>query len=255
MFPSAALELASSRRRWTPRALATTLTLAVLAVPAAALAQETPPATPPPAAASAPPSIAVDSFAYDVGDTLHLSGQNLEPNATYTVTLTPPAAAAEEPRTLEVTTDESGGLRVDARLSVAGSYSVALTGPRIDARLTVQVEGARQGAGQPGPETPTPEEQEPGAEGPDEAGPGQEAEEPAAEPGEEAAEPGVEHPGAAQAEPQPNAEEPGSQLGSAQDLDIALGDDGLTATVAGDEVWSLRFGPNSGRTAGLLVQD
>src|SRR5690606_551303 len=33
--------------------------------------------------------------------------------------------------------------------------------------------------------------------------------------------------------------------------DVELGDEGLVATIAGDEVWSLRFGPDSGESAGL----
>ena len=295
MFPSGALKLVSSRRRRTLRALAVVLLCLTAAASSLALAQAAFQQAPP-AAAAAPPAIAVDSFRYRVGDTLHLSGQNLEPNATYSVTLTPPAEAEEEPRALEVTTDAAGGLRVDAQLRNAGSYIVGLAGPGIDARLTVQVEGpagqAAPGAAQPGAagqEAETP----PASDEPDQA------EEPRSEPSEQAApgdEPGEEPEGQPEDEPggQPEDElggrpedEPGDQLGGepseqpadrtseepddatgpageqeaerpaslATRPDVELGDEGLVATIDGDEVWSLRFGPDSGESAGLLEQD
>jgi len=250
MFPSGAPTSTSTKHQGVLGLLAVVAVCLVAASAAFATAQ-----LPPPAASQGTPSIALDSFTYEVGDTLHLSGQNLEPNATYTVSLVPPEGSSEEERTLEVSTDVRGGLRVDALLRNAGSYTVSLSGPRIDARLTVQVGANEQGgaAQEDGAQEGARQEDEPQDGAAQEEGA---QEDDAQEDGaQDDAAPGAEpqQPEGADEQPEPGAEE-APAAGSARP-DVAIVGDAVVAEVDGEEAWRLDFGSSSGGTDGLLQRD
>lgn len=118
------------------------------------------------AAAQQPPTIALSSYSYQVGDTLTFNAANLEPNAAYQLQLEPPATASADAETRSATlrTNANGQLRYTAVVKDAGTYVLSISGPRIEATLNVAVSGP----------PPAPPATAPG-------------EEPEAEPGEEAA--------------------------------------------------------------------
>jgi len=261
MFLSGAQQDFTARRLPVGRAVAVVLALLFTATITLAGAQTT-------------PSIAVDSFRYDVGDTLHLSGVNLEPNATYTITLTPPEDSQEEPRTLDVTTDVRGGLRVDALLRAPGSFIVALSGPRIDARLTVQVTGPPAADGAPADAEPAgeqaaeqadeavaaPDEAPQGEAAPNNAGANQERAEQA---GGQEADDQVQQDQAQQDQapsvvtpapvlPELPLQPPGPSMATPT---FSLSGDSVIARRDGEELWTFDFPALSGGTAGLLVLD
>ena len=131
------------------------------------------PAAPPPAQGT--PTVRVDAFRYELGDTLTVRGSGLEPAAGYVVRLTSPGGEVTE---TSVTATRAGTLTASATLDEAGAWTVALTGPGVDARLGVRVVGPAaeepapgQGAGEPGPEERAGGAEEPGAGG-DEPGAG-----------------------------------------------------------------------------------
>src|SRR5690606_11151078 len=91
-------------------------------------------AAPPPAAAT--PMVMVDAFEYALGDTLTVRGSGLEPGADYVVALTSPTGETSE---TTVTASGAGSLSVSAPLDEPGAWTVALSGPRVAARLGVNV--------------------------------------------------------------------------------------------------------------------
>src|SRR5690606_3278568 len=104
-------------------------------------------------AAQGTPSIAVDSFTYTAGDSVTLTGRGLEPNAVYTVTLTPPASSGASPRVSEARASSLGNLSRNEVLDVAGVWTVELVGPRMNAQLRITVEPDPAAEGQPTPMT------------------------------------------------------------------------------------------------------
>ncbi len=95
------------------------------------------------AAAQQPPTIALGSYSYEVGDTLTFSAANLTPNVNYRLELEPPAGALDdaEMQTATVRTDANGQLSYSAVLEHSGTYVLSIAGPRIDASLNVPVVG------------------------------------------------------------------------------------------------------------------
>ena len=91
-------------------------------------------AAPPPAAAT--PMVMVDAFEYALGDTLTVRGSGLEPGADYVVALTSPTGETSE---TTVAASGAGSLSVSAPLDEPGAWTVALSGPRVAARLGVNV--------------------------------------------------------------------------------------------------------------------
>lgn len=178
MFPSGAASGVTARPR--PALL---VWLVALALAGAALA------APPPTQGT--PLVMVDAFEYELGDTLTLRASGLEPGADYVVALTPPGGETVEST---VRASRTGALASSAVLDEAGSWTVALRGPRVDARLGVRVSGPPDAGAAPGPGAGE--------------GPGDEA--PETEEGSVADQPGADQPGAEPEAEQPGADEPGA---------------------------------------------
>src|SRR5690606_1912296 len=80
--------------------------------------------------------VMVDAFEYALGDTLTVRGSGLEPGADYVVALTSPTGETSE---TTVAASGAGSLSVSAPLDEPGAWTVALSGPRVAARLGVNV--------------------------------------------------------------------------------------------------------------------
>lgn len=241
-------------------------------------------AAPPPAQGT--PMVMVDAFEYGLGDTLTVRGSGLEPGADYVVTLTSPAGEATE---TTVAATQTGTLTSRTVLDEAGAWTVALSGPRVTARLGVRVVGASAEGPAPEDDGEPEEGRTPEAEAePEEQAPegGAGAAEQEGEPGaaEQAGEPGAaEQEGeAGAAEPRgepedaapgqgdeelPGSEAPGGQRDGLPGesvpppaqaraaIEVAIDRGDVVGRRSGVEAWRLTFGANSGETAGLLVRD
>ncbi len=82
------------------------------------------------------PQLTVNSYTLKQGETLSLRASNLEPRASYTLTLTTPAGEAST-RTLR--SDTRGEVRYEGALELSGDWTIALKGDDINAQLGVTV--------------------------------------------------------------------------------------------------------------------
>jgi len=196
------------------------------------------------------PSIAVDSFTYLEGAAMTLTGRGLEPNAVYTVTLTPPAGSGAEARVSEARASSFGNLSRRETLDAQGTWTVELVGPGMNAQLRIEVE---PDPAAPREEPPTPEQpvtDEPADESPSSA---------------ESAPPAGETPSAAQEGPSTQVQPPANgglpqpttppvtpPVSSGATPSVSIVGTDVVAILQGREVWRLGFGADSGGTSGLL---
>ncbi|MGL4611651.1 MAG: hypothetical protein ACRCYY_18565 [Trueperaceae bacterium] len=82
------------------------------------------------------PQLTVNSYTLGQGDTLTLRASNLEPRASYTLTLTTPEGQSST-RTLR--SDTKGEVRYEGPLQLTGDWTIALKGEDINAQLGVTV--------------------------------------------------------------------------------------------------------------------
>jgi hypothetical protein len=85
------------------------------------------------------PQLTVNSYTLQQGETLSLRASNLEPSASYTLTLIAPGGESSA-RTLR--SDSRGEVRYEGALELAGDWTVALRGDDINAMLGVTVSEA-----------------------------------------------------------------------------------------------------------------
>ena len=86
------------------------------------------------------PQLTVNSYTLDQGEELSLRASNLEPEASYTLTLMTPEG---ETTTRSLNSDAQGEVRYEGALQLAGNWTVSLRGDDINAMLGVTVgEGA-----------------------------------------------------------------------------------------------------------------
>jgi hypothetical protein len=83
------------------------------------------------------PQLTVNSYTLDQGEKLSLRASNLEPSASYTLTLTTPEG---ETTTRSLRSDTGGEVRYEGALQLAGDWMIALRGDDINALLGVTVE-------------------------------------------------------------------------------------------------------------------
>lgn len=88
------------------------------------------------------PQLTVNSYTLDQGDELTIRASNLEPSATYTLTLTTPEG---ETTTRDLRSDTRGEVRYEGALQLAGDWVIALRGEDINAMLGVTVEESALG--------------------------------------------------------------------------------------------------------------
>ena len=231
--------------------MAALVVLAILVPAGAAVAQNT-------------PSIAVDSFTYTQGESVTLTGRGLEPNALYTVTLTPPDSSGAQVRRIDVRSSSFGNLSRNEVLDVAGVWSIDLVGPGMNAQLRITVEPDPSlpvqeppaGANAPGGDEVSGAEDAPAAQEPA-------AQEPAPEEPDATQEPPVGQgtPGPAEAPstngglPQPITPPAASPAPSGAAPVVSISGNDVVAVLDGREAWRLSFGDDSGGTSGLLQLD
>ncbi len=209
------------------------------------------------------PSVRLNAFRFQVNETLTLTASGLEPGANYVVTLRSPSGEIDDQ---ELPSGQGGALSVRAVVDEPGTWTVGVRGPRIDARLNVEVVGQAGAEGQAAPPAqdeaegpqddaaPSPEDTEPGAEAAPEdegaAGPaGEDAEtEPDGRPEEAAPPVGREGAGG----PPGEVQVPPSQ---ARQLEVVLVRGDVVGRRNDVEAWRLTFASGSGLTAGLVVRD
>jgi hypothetical protein len=172
------------------------------------------------------PTVTLSGNVLRSGATVALDGSGLRADTAYTITVTAPDGSSEAK---SVRSDGSGTVHFERVLQQAGSWTLRLTGPGIDAPLSVEVSQQPDGgssSGTPGtpaqPSAPTP--QAPAPQAPTPQAPGTQA-------------PGTQAP---------------TQPPDAGTLGLAIEQGSLIARRAGQEVWHLGFAAGSGDTAGVL---
>ncbi len=204
------------------------------------------------ALAQSVPMVGLDAFEYEVGDVLHLTGDNLVPGGSYRVSLAPDDGA---PLVSLEKADASGSIRYSTSLEEPGNQTVNVEGPGINASFTVSVASGGAETGTP-PSTSAPEatEQPSGASQ-------------APQPPEAAEQPGTRS--GSQAPPTPPAtgpsvQEPGDQGASESSSSAAgrgdlaayptvrLADGSVEGVRGGQTLWTLTFQDHTGKTVGLL---
>lgn len=192
-------------------------------------------------------SIALDSFTYTQGESLTLTGRGLQPNAQYTITLTPPAAAGA-PRQSEARASSFGNLSRSEVLDVPGVWTVELTGPEMNALLRVTVNSDPDAPA--ATEEPALAEPRPGLDGAPEQ---PTAGEPQQEQAEEA--PALGQDGQSNGLPQPLTPVPAAPSAQGTTPSASIRADDVVGVLDGRDVWRLSFGADSGGTSGLLQLD
>ncbi|MEJ2290405.1 MAG: hypothetical protein P8Y05_01665 [Deinococcales bacterium] len=190
-----------------------------------------------PALAQNSPTVTLNANVLRSGGTVTLDASGLKADTAFTVTLTAPDGSSD-PNT--VRSDGSGALHFEKTLEAPGTWTVHLSGPGIDAPLSVEV--SQQPAGTPGngtqPSAPsTPSQPSPSQPTPSQPTPSQ---------------PSPLPPTPSQPAPsQPAPSQP--QAGAPLDLSIEQGS--LVARQGGQEAWRLDFPADSGQTAGVVQAD
>ncbi|MDT3682628.1 MAG: hypothetical protein ROY82_09175 [Truepera sp.] len=218
------------------------------------------------ALAQSVPMVGLDAFDYEVGDVLHLTGDNLGPGDAYRVSVGPVGSA---PLVSVERADASGSISYSTSLEAPGDHIVHVEGPGLNASFTVSVAPKAGQSGTPPPVRTPEQSQEPSSTEPSQQPGSPGTSQPPAVTGE----PGTpEQPGAAPQGPvptppasaEPNSQEPGDQgaqgtpgsvPGSAASgayPTAQLVDGSVEGVRGGETVWSLSFPPRSGETAGLL---
>lgn len=209
------------------------------------------------------PAVRLSAFTYRVGDTLTLSASGLEPGASYVVSLRSPAGEVSEQ---EVPSDQGGALSVRAVVDEPGTWTVGVSGPRIDARLNVEVVG--QGGAE---DQPAPPAQDGAAGGQDDAVPSEEGAEPGADDAPEDADAAAPQGDETEVSPEgapEEAEPPAGREGAgglpgevqvppsqARQIEVVLVRGDVVGRRNDVEAWRLTFPSGSGLTAGLLARD
>jgi len=188
-----------------------------------------------PAAASAQgnPSVALNSNLMRSGDRVELDAAGLQPNSGYSVTLTAPDGSSQQ---ASLKSGGDGKLHFQQVLDQPGMWSLHLTGPGIDAPLTVQVSPAQNGSGGNGAGA-TPSDPGQSGNGPSSSGQA----------------PGTTSPG-----DQPSGNRtPGSQTPAPPNAPLALTieQNAIVASRGGTALWRLDFPADSGETRGTAQMD
>ena len=194
--------------------------------------QGTPTPNPPgPAAPSQDtPTVTLSGNVLRSGGTVTLDGSGLQADTAYTVTVTAPDGSSDQ---TTARSDGSGALHFERVLQKPGSWTLRLSGPGIDAPLSVEV--SQQPNGGPGSATPAPQAPAPRAPTPQTPSP--------QTPSPQAPSPQAPSPQA------PGAQVPTPGTGT---LGLVIEQGTLVATRDGQEAWRLDFAPDSGATAGVL---
>ena len=171
---------------------------------------------------TAAPRVGVAPLATEVGSSVTLEADRLQPGATYRLELRTPGGASE---VLTRSADADGRLVLEVRLDEAGTSELRLSGPGVDAVLRARADGALPAAATPAPDAtpePTPA--------------------PTPEPTPDAAPPGAAEP----APPPPATPDAG--------ITLMLDDgDALLLEADGSVRWRFSRPPDSGATSAALV--
>jgi len=193
----------------------------------------TPNAPAPSAPTQDTPTITLSGNVLRAGGTVTLDASGLRADTAYTVTVTAPDGSGDR---TTARSDGSGSLHFERVLQTPGNWVLRLSGPNIDAPLSVEVSPQPDhGTGAPAPSTPgapSPAPQAPTPQTPTPQTPTPQTPTPQT--------------------PTPQTPTPQTPSPGTGTLGLAIERGTLIASRGGREVWRLDFAPDSGLTAGVL---